>query len=102
MIEELFAGLPHLYRKGAFTLQTSFYFSIDEVKMTLTLDADTCSAEEGKRVENADCVCKTSEEFFLKIWNEGYRPGMKDFLSGAIKSNAPQLLQQFMQAFGKS
>jgi len=52
-------------------------------------------------VESAQCVCKTSPEFFLKIWDEGYRPGLKDFLSGTIKSNNPNELKTFLAAFGK-
>ncbi len=66
---------------------------------TLTFDLESCTIENGKTVENADCFCKTSQEFFLKIVQNGYQPGMKDFMSGQIKSNAPFLLQQFMGAF---
>jgi putative sterol carrier protein len=101
MLNEIFATLPAIYVKGGVARKTSFYFSIDDVKRTVILDADSCSVIEGKAGENADCVCKTSEEFFLKVWNDGYKPGMKDFLSGAIKSNAPHLLQDFLKAFGK-
>ena len=59
------------------------------------------SVHDGKLTEDADCICKTSGEIFNKIWNEGFRPGIMDFMSGKIKSNAPQLLQQFLEAFGK-
>ncbi len=52
-------------------------------------------------MENADCVCKTSQEFFLKIWDDNYRPGMKDFMTGTIKSNNPGALQEFLSSFGK-
>jgi hypothetical protein len=38
---------------------------------------------------------------FKRIWNDGYRPGIMDFMGGAIKTNAPQLLQQYLSAFGK-
>jgi hypothetical protein len=38
---------------------------------------------------------------FNRIWNEGYRPGIMDFMGGSLKSNARQLLQQFLRAFGK-
>ncbi len=37
----------------------------------------------------------------MSIWNEGYRPGMADFLSGKIKTNDPTALQLFLRAFGK-
>lgn len=100
MPEAIFGGLAPLYRKGAVSRPISFYFSIDEVKRTVILDADTCTVTDGK-TDGADCVCKTGKELFLRIWEQGYRPGMKDFLNGAIKSNAPHLLQQFLTAFGK-
>jgi putative sterol carrier protein len=101
MQEEIFRKLQGSYQKGVFNLPTTFYFSIDDIKKTLTLDGEGCTIEEGKTVEEADCVCKTSAEMFDRIWNEGYRPGIMDFMGGAIKSNAPQLLQQFLKAFGK-
>ena len=101
MQEEIFSTLQNDYRKGIFTIPTVFYFSVDEIKRTLILDAEGCSVQEGKTVEEADCVCKTSAEMFNRIWHEGYRPGIMDFMGGKIKSNAPQLLQQFLQAFGK-
>lgn len=101
MINDIFAGLSPLYINGVFSRRTSFYFSIDDVKKTIILDAETCSVSNGKTEENVDCVCKTSEQFFLKIWNEGYTPGLRDFMSGTIKSNAPLLLKEFMKSFGK-
>ncbi len=99
--EEILGTLPGIYRKGIFSVATTFYFSIGDVKKTLTLDGEGCTVEDGKTVDEADCVCKTSAEMFTRIWNDGYRPGIMDFMGGAVKSNAPQLLQQFLQAFGK-
>ncbi|MBI2355535.1 MAG: hypothetical protein HYV06_11025 [Deltaproteobacteria bacterium] len=101
MSEDLFSTLQAGYRKGVFSVPTTFYFSVDDVKKTLTLDSEGCSIQDGKAVEDADCVCKTSAEMFRRIWIDGYRPGIMDFMGGSIKSNAPQLLQQFLQAFGK-
>lgn len=101
MHEEIFSAMQEQYQKGVFTLPTTFYFSIDDIKKTVTLGAEGCTVEDGKTVEEADCVCKTSGEMFSRIWNDGYRPGIMDFMGGAIKSNAPQLLQQLLTAFGK-
>lgn len=101
MINTIIAGLPQAYSNKVFSRKTSFYLSVGNVKKTITFDSGHCTVEDGKTLENADCVCKTSEEFFVRIWDAGYKPGMGDFLSGAIKSNAPQLLQQFMKAFAK-
>lgn len=101
MREDIFNTLQESYQKGVFTTPTTFYFSIDDIKKTLTLDAESCLVEDGKTVEDADCVCKTSAAMFSRIWNDGYRPGIMEFMGGAIKSNAPQLLPQLLVAFGK-
>jgi len=101
MQEEIFSAMQEQYQKGVFTLPTTFYFSIDDIKKTVTLDAESCTVENGKSVAEADCVCKTGGEMFSRIWNDGYRPGVMDFMGGAIKSNDPQLLQQLLSAFGK-
>ena len=101
MMNEILESLPVLFRKGIFAAPTTFYFSVDDIKKTVTLDGEGCSIQDGKTAGEADCVCKTSTDMFRKIWNDGYRPGIMDFLGGAIKSNNPQLLQQFLTAFGK-
>ncbi len=101
MTEETFSNLLGSYQSGVFTIPTTFYFSIDDVKKTLTLDVDSCKVEDGKTVEEADCICKTDAKMFNRICNEGYRPGIMDFMGGSIKSNAPQMLQQLLSAFGK-
>lgn len=101
MQNEIFTTMQESYRKGVFTIPTTFYFSVDDIKKTVTLDGEGCKIEEGKTVADADCICKTSSEMFSRIWNYGYRPGIMDFMGGAIKSNAPQLLQQLLVAFGK-
>ena len=101
MQEDIFATLQESYKKGVFSVPTTFYFLIDDINKTVTLDAESCLVEDGKTIEDADCVCKTSATMFNRIWNEGYRPGIMDLMSGAVKSNAPQLLPQLLIAFGK-
>ena len=101
MQEDIFASLQESFKKGVFTVPTTFYFSIDDINKTVTLDSESCLVEDGKTVEEADCSCKTSAEMFSRIWNDGYRPGIMDLMAGAIKSNAPQLLPQLLVAFGK-
>lgn len=101
MQEDIFATFQESYRKGVFSVPTTFYFSIDDIRKTVTLDGDGCTVENGKTVEEADCICKTSAAMFSRIWHDGYRPGIMDFMGGSIKSNAPQLLQQLLAAFGK-
>ncbi len=101
MIETIFSGLKDSYSSGVIDTETSFYFSIDDIKKTVVLTPDDCRVENGKTIEEVDCVCKTGSDFFLKIWNDGYRPGMGDFMSGKIKSNNPLTLKDFLAAFGK-
>jgi len=101
MIEELFDRLPEAFVAGVVDAPVSFYFTLGETKRTVYVAPDACRVETGKTVDNADCVCKTSPEFFLRIWQDDYRPGMKDFFSGTIKSNNPGALQTFLRCFGK-
>lgn len=101
MVEEVFGTLGESFRPGSLKQAVTYYYSVGDVKKTVFVGPEACRVEDGKSVENADCFCKTSPEFFLKIWNEGYLPGMKDFLSGTIKSNNPQALKDFLAAFGK-
>jgi len=101
MIGEIFASLESSFQADKITQQQVFYFSIDDVKRTVTLSPGQIEVQNGKTVEEADCVCKTGTEFFLKIWQEGYRPGMQDFMTGRIKSNNPMALKTFLAAFGK-
>jgi hypothetical protein len=101
MVEEIFARLGESFQADKVVRPKVYYFSVDDLKRTVTLAPEGVRVDNGKTVEDADCVCKTSTEFFLKVWQEGYRPGLQDFLSGAIKSNDPFGLQEFLAAFGK-
>lgn len=101
MIDSIFKSLPEVFIAGVFAEPTSFYFSLGDNKKTVLVSSDSCTVSDGRAVENADCVCKTSPEFFLQIWQENYRPGMKDFMAGTIKSNNPGGLQEFLRCFGK-
>ncbi|NJD91882.1 MAG: hypothetical protein FIA91_10275 [Geobacter sp.] len=101
MVDAIIAGLDKIFKPGVFQKKTTYYFSVDAIKKTVTLDTDNCLVIDGKGAEEADCVCKTSSEMFLKIWNDGYRPGIMDFMGGKIKTNSPELLPKFLAAFGK-
>jgi hypothetical protein len=102
MIDELFAAIPGQYVTGIITRPTTYYFSVDDIKKTVRLDSERAIVEDGKTVEDADCVCKTSAEFLAKIWRDDYRPGVMDFMSGKIKSNDPAALETFLRCFGKA
>jgi len=101
MLEQIFSQLPQNCHPQSIDSAVSIYFSIDELKKTVHLGPEGCLVENGKTIESADCVCKTNSDFFLKVWNEGYKPGMKDFLAGTIKSNNPSILKTFLDACGK-
>ena len=101
MIDEIFDTLPGELVAGEAGGTITYYFSLGESRKTVVLTSDGCSVANGRTVEQADCVCKTSPEFFMKIWRDGYRPGLKDFMSGTIKSNNPDALRIFLKCFGK-
>lgn len=100
-VEAIFAELPKNYQTGMITEPVSIYFSIDDIKRTVWLNPTECRVDSGRTTDHADCVCKTGAVFFLKVWNNGYQPGLKDFLSGDIKANQPDILQLFLKTFGK-
>lgn len=102
MIDSIFNQLEQSFKPGVLDKPLSYYFSIDDLKKTVFLDPQHCRVEIGKTTEAADCVCKTSAEFFMRIWEQNYRPGIKDFLSGSIRSNNPEALKTFLVVFGKS
>jgi hypothetical protein len=101
VIDEIFARLADRFQADLVQKRTVYYFSVDEQKWTVTVAPDGVLVEQGKTVDRADCVCKTDTALFRKIWQDGYRPGLSDFLSGAIKSNDPFALQEFLKIFGK-
>jgi len=102
-ISKVFQGLPKKYNKDAVKKPRVFYFSLDDdEKWTVTLGQDKCEVVPGKPDEDADCFFKSSKKMFLEVWNGKYTPSAKDFLTGAIKSNNPMLLKDFVAAFKKS
>jgi len=101
MLEAIIAEMGSLFRKGVFTEVTSFSFTLDGMAITVTIDAQSYAVEKDAAVERVDCSCRTSADMFSKIWYDGYRPGIMDFLGGAIRCDAPLMLPQFLMAFGK-
>jgi len=102
-IAKIFQGLPKRFQKGTVKKPRTFYFSLDDdEKWTVALTADKCEVTPGKPAQDADCFFKASEKMFLEVWNGRHTPGPKDFLTGAIKSNNPMLLREFVSAFKKS
>jgi putative sterol carrier protein len=99
-VGEIFKGLPKKFKKGSVTSPKTFYFSLgDDEKWTVLLSPEKCEVTEGK-TDDADCFFKASPEMFLDVWNGKHTPSAKDFLMGAIKSNNPLMLKDFVAAFG--
>jgi putative sterol carrier protein len=101
-VGKIFKQLPKLYQQGKkVKVERVFYFSLgDDEKWTVTLGTDHCTVEPGK-TEDADCFFKATTQMFLDVWHGKYTPGAKDFLTGAIKSNNPLMLKEFIAAFQK-
>ena len=102
-IAKIFQGLPKRFQKGTVKKPRTFYFSLDEdEKWTVSLTPDACAVTPGKPPADADCFFKSSKQMFLDVWSGKHKPGMSDFMTGAIKSNNPMLLKEFVEAFKKS
>jgi len=98
-MDNLFKNLGDSFKEGVFEKETTYYFHIGETQKTITVSSDSFKIEDGKITEKADCFCKMSDEFFKRIWDEGYVPQLKDFVTGEIKSNNPTLLKTFLEMF---
>ena len=100
-VSEVFERLPKLFQKGNLKVDRTFYFSLGEdEKWTVFLTRDKCTVTPGK-TDDADCFFKASTEMFLDVWNGRHTPSIADFMTGAIKSNNPILLKEFIAAFRK-
>jgi uncharacterized OB-fold protein/putative sterol carrier protein len=99
-VEQVFLGLEKYFKPGAVSKPLSFYFSLDEEKWTVFVSPDKCEIKQGKATDAADCVLKTTPELFMKVMRGQYTPGAMDFMTGKIRSNAPQLLRELVRAFG--
>jgi long-chain acyl-CoA synthetase len=100
---KLFGELEAKFRAGALEKAVSYYFSLgsdERGKWTVRVDGTRCEVHPGKPAGGqADCVLKTSPEFFTRIVREAYVPSPADFMSGAIKSNDVALLMTFQKVF---
>lgn len=99
-IGKAFRALPSRFRSGIADKTIIYYFSIDDEKWTVTVRPDGCDVIKGKMTEEADCFLKTSSEILIKVFQGEYTPSLKDFISGKIKSNRPDLLLTFKEIFG--
>jgi len=90
------------FKPGTVDRTTTYYLSLGEgegQKWSLTLGPASCDLAAGK-IENADCVLKTSADLFSKMIAGQYKPGPTDFFSGKIKTSDVNLLMTLRRAFG--
>jgi putative sterol carrier protein len=100
-VAKMFESLPPKFVKGSMKETRTFYFSLDDVeKWTVTLGPDACTVKPGK-TDDADCFFKSTSQMFLDVWSGKKTPSATDFITGAIKSNNPLMLKQFVAAFQK-
>lgn len=100
-VAQMFESLPNMFVKGSIKTPRVFYFSLDDVeKWTVTLDKDACTVTPGK-ADEADCFFKSTSKIFLDVWSGKKTPSATDFITGAIKSNNPLMLKEFVAAFQK-
>ncbi len=100
-VAKIFEKLPKMFQKGSVKVDRSFYFSLgDDEKWTVSLTKDQCTVKAGNS-QDADCFFKASTEMFLEVWSGRHTPSVTDFMTGAIKSNNPLLLKEFVAAFKK-
>jgi long-chain acyl-CoA synthetase len=94
-------SLAARYQAATIDRETIYYLSLGDgpdEKWTVTLTPTSCALAPG-RVGNADCVLKTTSELFLALIDGSYRPGVRDFMTGKLKTNDIGLLLRLRQAF---
>lgn len=98
-IPQLFAAMSTRYRPGKIDRKLTYYFSIGDHKYTVVVEPQSCKVEEGKTVENADCVLKTTPELFEKMVIHGKMPGPIDIARGKVKTNDTGALMRLRELF---
>ncbi|MBI2930782.1 MAG: SCP2 sterol-binding domain-containing protein [Planctomycetes bacterium] len=101
-LRQTFEDLKRRFKPGAVEAATTFYFSLGETegeKWSMTLTPTSCTVS-NKKIDDADCVLKTSADLFMKMVAGTYKPGMSDLLSGKLKTNDPLKLQLLQEVFG--
>ncbi len=101
-IPQLFAAMASHYRPGKIDRATSYYFSIGDHKYTVKVDPEHCVVEEGKTLDNADCVLKTTPELFERMVLHGKMPGPLDIARGKVKTNDVGALTKLRDLFDLS
>ncbi|EDM75063.1 hypothetical protein PPSIR1_38956 [Plesiocystis pacifica SIR-1] len=97
-VKKIFEIMPSRYNGGAASKPTVYYFSVGDNKYTVKL-GETCEVENGKTVDNANVILKTTDKIFLNMVLHGKLPGPIDIARGKIKTNDPGALQKLREWF---
>ena len=98
-IPEIFRNMPARYRGAGLSTPRTYYFSIGDHKYTVRLTPQSCVVEDGKTVDNADCVLKTTPDLFEGMVLRGKLPGALDIARGRFKTSNVALLQDLPTLF---
>lgn len=97
--EDIFAMMTARYVPGRLTADRTYYFSVGDLRRTVRLAPTSCTVEDGKTVERADCVLKIDPRLFVDMVTRGKRPGPLDIARGRIKTNDVALLSDLPGLF---
>lgn len=98
-ITTIFRTMPERYKPGKVSTERTYYFSIGDFKYTVYLDPTSCRVEDGKTVEQADVVLKTTPKIFERLVIAGKLPGPIDIARGRFKTNDPAGLKVLKDIF---
>ncbi len=99
-VHTIFTTLQNQYQTGKVNTETTYYFSIGSDKYTLFARPDGCEVQQGKTIENADCVIKADPKLFSDMVLKGKKPGMMAIASGKIKFSDMNLVMKLQELFG--
>ncbi len=98
-IKRIFDEMPGRYIKGSADKAINYYFSIGDSKFTVKVDPEQVVVDQGKTIDNADVILKTTPELFVKMVIKGKMPGALDIARGKVKTNDPGGLQKLKTMF---
>ncbi len=102
-LKTVFEEMQKRFKPNVLDKDQTVYFKFGEgdgMKWTMWVGPSKCEIKEGKLVENADNVLKTSAELFAKIVQGKHKPGKMDFMMGRISAKDPFALEGLFKAFG--
>jgi long-chain acyl-CoA synthetase len=101
-LQSTLEALKNRFKAGVVEETTTYYLSLGDAegeKWTLTVTPESCHLTPGK-IEVADCVLKTSADLFMKLVDGSWKPDVRDFMLGKIKTSDVLLLRRLQEAFG--